>query len=230
MEQGTKIRRLYTNLTQFSYLWNPISTPSLSSTRLRNRREPLRTDFQSLIAQLESLPTLESFIKTPISFYLKTETFWMVCAICFHTYTHCIVQMTFCHSVHTKLFTLPFLQQMVCNLHNYVTNFHNSLTFYIQYILKQGSSHSQLSAYISLSHQPLHLWTFPGAYLIVFSSAQISTFKEIIFTWPNFKHRALRSSWSLLTGIFPFLTIQSCLPDKRLLVIKMDHIWPKNKA
>lgn len=118
----------------------------------------------------------------------------MICAICFHTYTHCIVQMTFCSSIHTKLFILPFLQQMGCNLHNYVTNFHNSLTFYIQYILKQGPSYSQLSAYISLSHQPLHLWTFPGAYLIVFSSAQISTLKEIIFTWPNFKHRALRSS------------------------------------
>lgn len=120
MEQGTKIRRLYTNLTQFSHMWNPISTPSLSSARLRNRREPLRTDFQSLTAQLESLPTLESFfVKTPISFYLKTETFWMNCAICFQTYTHCMVQMTFYHSVHTKYLFCPFYNSVqftqMCN-------------------------------------------------------------------------------------------------------------------
>lgn len=208
---------------QFSFLkWEILSLLYPLQAQGQGTEKSSSVDFQSFTAQLESLITWESFyLKTHVNFYLKTGNFWTVLV---STHTHTVQFKWHSATVDSKY----SVRHRLCNFHNCLTSFQDSpiLSIY-KYILKtcglnflkQGPIHPQHNAYISQPH-PLHFWTFPGAYLMVFSSAQISTFKEIIFTWPNFKHRSLRSSWSLLTGIFPFLTIQSCLPDKRCWSLK----------
>lgn len=124
-----ELKRIYANLTQFSHVWNPISTPSIASTRLRNRTAQYRLPEPYCSA---GVITNFRILLCKNSHQLLFKNWEFLNGLCYlspHIYTLYSSNdiLPLCSQ---QIFILSFLQYILCNLHKCVTKFQNSVTLY----------------------------------------------------------------------------------------------------